>query len=188
RKRTARTRTFNEILATMRHKRHKAKPHDLCRWCAFVATFLFRRLEPQPAGAGALPMSGRPCNSLRPSRRPARCSPVKVLRLPRWATAAGLLLSAVGGLAQGANPASPPTQLDPVLVQGRNTDLVGTASSASEGIVGAAQLDQRPLLRRGELLEVVPGVVVTQHSGDGKANQYFLRGFNLDHGTDFSIG
>ena len=44
----------------------------------------------------------------------------------------------------------------------------------------------RPALRPGELLEFVPGMVVTQHSGDGKANPYFLRGFNLDHGTDFA--
>ena len=48
------------------------------------------------------------------------------------------------------------------------------------------QLDLRPVLRTGELLEVVPGLIVTQHSGDGKANQYFLRGFNLDHGTDLA--
>jgi hypothetical protein len=82
---------------------------------------------------------------------------------------------------------APPTQLAPVVVQGRDTDLVGTATSASQGIVGRAELDARPFLRRGELLEVIPGVVVTQHSGDGKANQYFLRGFNLDHGTDFAV-
>ena len=44
----------------------------------------------------------------------------------------------------------------------------------------------RPVLRTGELLEVVPGLIVTQHSGSGKANQYFLRGFNLDHGTDLA--
>ncbi|MBL9186880.1 MAG: TonB-dependent receptor [Opitutaceae bacterium] len=81
----------------------------------------------------------------------------------------------------------PPTQLAPLVVQGRDTDLVGVAMSASQGIVGAAELEARPFLRRGELLEVVPGVVITQHSGDGKANQYFLRGFNLDHGTDFSL-
>lgn len=79
-------------------------------------------------------------------------------------------------------------ELDPLVVQGRQTSLVGTASSPSQGIVGAEELAARPFLRRGELLEVIPGVVVTQHSGDGKANQYFLRGFNLDHGTDFSIG
>lgn len=85
-------------------------------------------------------------------------------------------------------PAAPPVQLDPFLVQGRGTDLFGTATSSSQGIVGAAELEARPFLRRGELLEAVPGVVVTQHSGGGKANQYFLRGFNLDHGTDFSVG
>ena len=82
---------------------------------------------------------------------------------------------------------APPTQLAPLIVQGRDTTLIGVATSASQGIVGAAELEARPFLRRGELLEVVPGVVVTQHSGDGKANQYFLRGFNLDHGTDFSL-
>lgn len=74
-----------------------------------------------------------------------------------------------------------------MVVEGRDTYLVGTAASASQGIVGTRELAERPLLRRGELLEVIPGVVVTQHSGDGKANQYFLRGFNLDHGTDFSV-
>ncbi len=83
--------------------------------------------------------------------------------------------------------AAPPTQLRPVVVQGRASDLVGTAASASQGVVGAGELDARPFLRRGELLEVIPGVVITQHSGGGKANQYFLRGFNLDHGTDFSL-
>jgi hypothetical protein len=41
-------------------------------------------------------------------------------------------------------------------------------------------------MRAGEVLETVPGLVVSQHSGEGKANQYYLRGFNLDHGTDFS--
>ena len=64
--------------------------------------------------------------------------------------------------------------------------LVGIAQSSSQGAVTAEQLDSRPLMRTGEVLETIPGVVVTQHSGEGKANQYFLRGFNLDHGTDFS--
>ncbi len=65
-------------------------------------------------------------------------------------------------------------------------NLVGIAQSASQGAITAAQLDQRPLMRDGEVLETVPGLIVTQHSGEGKANQYFLRGFNLDHGTDFA--
>ncbi|MFN8573025.1 MAG: TonB-dependent receptor plug domain-containing protein [Gemmatimonadaceae bacterium] len=72
-----------------------------------------------------------------------------------------------------------------VQIQGRVDDLRGIARSASEGHVGAAELRMRPLVREGELLETVPGVIVTQHSGDGKANQLFVRGFNLDHGTDF---
>jgi len=64
---------------------------------------------------------------------------------------------------------------------------VGTSDSASEGRITARRVETRPALRPGEVLEYVPGVIITQHSGDGKANQYFLRGFNLDHGTDISI-
>ncbi|HEX4347564.1 MAG TPA: TonB-dependent receptor [Vicinamibacterales bacterium] len=65
-------------------------------------------------------------------------------------------------------------------------NLVGIAQSASQGAVTTQELESRPLMRTGELLETVPGVIVTQHSGEGKANQYFLRGFNLDHGTDLA--
>jgi hypothetical protein len=64
--------------------------------------------------------------------------------------------------------------------------LVGIAGAASQGAVTAAQLDARPVMRAGEVLETVPGMIISQHSGEGKANQYYLRGFNLDHGTDFS--
>ncbi|WP_440875172.1 TonB-dependent receptor [Thalassotalea sp. PLHSN55] len=71
-------------------------------------------------------------------------------------------------------------------IEGRGVNLIGEAVSASEGLVGQEEISVRPLLRTGEILELVPGMVVTQHSGTGKANQYFLRGFNLDHGTDFS--
>ncbi|MCO5131642.1 MAG: TonB-dependent receptor [Xanthobacteraceae bacterium] len=53
--------------------------------------------------------------------------------------------------------------------------------------VSGREVNARPFSRPAEALEVVPGLIVTQHSGDGKANQYFLRGFNLDHGTDFAI-
>lgn len=77
-------------------------------------------------------------------------------------------------------------RLPEVLVQGREDSLLGIAGSATQGTVGAAQLERRPLLRSGEILEAVPGVIITQHAGGGKANQYFLRGFNLDHGTDFA--
>lgn len=77
--------------------------------------------------------------------------------------------------------------LDTMEIKGRATDLLGVAASASQGIVGQAEFAYRPLTRVGELVEVVPGALATQHSGSGKANQYFLRGFNLDHGTDFSV-
>lgn len=93
------------------------------------------------------------------------------------------LIAGIG--AAGAHAAGLPT-LDVVEVKAGANELVGTADSATEGTVSAKQLETRPLLRPGEVLEVVPGVIITQHSGDGKANQYFLRGFNLDHGTDFA--
>jgi outer membrane receptor protein involved in Fe transport len=72
-------------------------------------------------------------------------------------------------------------------VQGRQDDLIGVASSAGQVTVGAEELKNRPILRSGEILEALPGLIITQHAGGGKANQYFLRGFNLDHGTDFAI-
>jgi hypothetical protein len=65
-------------------------------------------------------------------------------------------------------------------------NIVGVASASSEGAITAAQLLTRPVERPGEVLETVPGMVISQHSGEGKANQYYLRGFNLDHGFDFA--
>jgi hypothetical protein len=77
-------------------------------------------------------------------------------------------------------------ELDEVVVFGRGEEQIGTAAAASEGVVGGADLSVRPMLRVAELLEAVPGMIAAQHSGSGKANQYFLRGFQLDHGTDFT--
>ena len=78
--------------------------------------------------------------------------------------------------------------LPEVEVIGKAEDILGKATSASFGQASHEELSQRPTLRRGELLEVIPGFISTQHSGGGKANQYFVRGFNLDHGTDFHVG
>ena len=75
--------------------------------------------------------------------------------------------------------------LPEIVVTGRSDSQVGIADSASQGNVGQEQLKLRPIIRPGEVLETVPGLIVSQHSGEGKANQYYLRGFNLDHGTDF---
>jgi len=92
-------------------------------------------------------------------------------------------LASGGALAQTSAPT--PT-LGDVTVQSTREDLQGVATSASEGVVTSKQLRTRPLLRAGDVMESVPGLVATQHAGEGKANQYFLRGFNLDHGTDFA--
>ncbi|MEZ0390152.1 MAG: TonB-dependent receptor plug domain-containing protein, partial [Verrucomicrobium sp.] len=83
--------------------------------------------------------------------------------------------------------AQDPTQeLSTVTVVGKAEDLLGEATAASKGQTSSEELLSRPVLRRGEILEAIPGMIVTQHAGGGKANQYFLRGFNLDHGTDFA--
>ena len=95
----------------------------------------------------------------------------------------------------GANQSSSPdtgesqkgtTQLPEIVVEERSDSELGIADSSTQGTIGAQQLEDRPISRPGEVLEAMPGVIVTQHSGDGKANQYFLRGFNLDHGTDLA--
>jgi outer membrane receptor protein involved in Fe transport len=96
--------------------------------------------------------------------------------------AAALSLASVGAFAAGL----PTDDLDEVVVSAQRRGLVGRVESSTQGTITRAQLETRPVMRTGELLEAVPGLVVTQHAGDGKANQYFLRGFNLDHGTDLA--
>ncbi|MBA3598900.1 MAG: TonB-dependent receptor [Methylibium sp.] len=121
-------------------------------------------------------------------------------RSPRFRTsrtlacAAALLCGAQGLSAQSTAPAAPTAGgdapatavLPPVQVRGHYDNDIGTSDAASEGAVTQRLIQNRPALRPGEILEFVPGMIVTQHSGNGKANQYFLRGFNLDHGTDFA--
>ncbi len=82
-------------------------------------------------------------------------------------------------------PAQEAEKIDEIHVIGHYENAVGTSDAASQGIITPKVIEERPMLRPGEVLEYVPGVIITQHSGEGKANQYFLRGFNLDHGTDF---
>ncbi len=93
-----------------------------------------------------------------------------------------------GGSALAQDAVAPTTaQTERITVVGREDDLLDYATTSSEGVIGAAEIADRPMLRRGEMLEAVPGVIITQHSGEAKANQYYLRGFNLDHGTDFAL-
>lgn len=98
----------------------------------------------------------------------------------------GFLIAALMSPALAVAAGLPVLRLDPVVITGTQDELIGQTPSASVGTVYADQFENRPLSRPGELLETVPGLIVTQHSGEGKANQYFLRGFNLDHGTDFA--
>lgn len=105
--------------------------------------------------------------------------PAPVAPDPGVTTCCSLLLTLI------PSPQDPP-RLPTVVVEGRVDSLVGVATSASEGTVGQQDLRHRPLLRPAEVLETVPGVVITQHSGSGKSNQQFARGFDLDHGTDLA--
>lgn len=89
-------------------------------------------------------------------------------------------------LLASASDAQEKQALSTVEVRSQVENLEGIATAASEGLVSGARLAAVPLLRPAETLEMVPGLIATQHAGDGKANQYFLRGFNLDHGTDFA--
>ena len=77
--------------------------------------------------------------------------------------------------------------LSTVVVTAERRELIGNTSTASEGIVVNDELALTPAYRPGQLLETVPGLQVTSHSGEGKANQYLMRGYNLDHGTDLAV-
>ncbi len=111
----------------------------------------------------------------------ARFGVIKMKLGSRW-SAVALGVAASASFAAGV----PTDDLSEVVVTASRHKLIGQVESSTQGVVTRAQLETRPVLRTGELLETVPGLVVTQHSGDGKANQYFLRGFNLDHGTDLA--
>ncbi len=100
-------------------------------------------------------------------------------------TLSGLVALGISAPILAQNPGSP-TTIEEIIIWGRSLELLGQADSASQGVVGYNDFSTRPLARVAELVEVVPGMIATQHSGPGKANQYFLRGFNLDHGSDFS--
>ena len=84
----------------------------------------------------------------------------------------------------GAQTEPQPQKVEAVEIQTSRNSQIGTADTANSGIVTQKQLEARTVYRPGELLEAIPGLIVSQHSGEGKANQFYLRGFNLDHGTD----
>src|ERR1700760_4437948 len=92
-----------------------------------------------------------------------------------------------GAAAGGAASDGSSITLPEVSVSAQPDGAFFVPDTASQGFVTGKQIEQQPRSRVGEVLEVVPGLIATQHSGEGKANQYFLRGFNLDHGTDIDI-
>jgi len=132
------------------------------------------RLDAVPAGSFALTFR---LINFTPLRRPVTVTPDQVTTTAAVLTlalSADVLVTGVSPFRQVADAENPAE------------NLVGIAASASQGAITAAQLEARPIMRPGEVLETVPGLIVSQHAGEGKANQYYLRGFNLDHGTDFA--
>jgi outer membrane receptor protein involved in Fe transport len=113
--------------------------------------------------------------------RPLRAHP-SLLRLIGTASA----LASV--LAQAEVPADALTAADlaEITITAERLELLGSASTASEGVAADQELQLTPAYRPGQLLETVPGMIVTLHSGEGKANQFLMRGYNLDHGTDLA--
>ena len=102
------------------------------------------------------------------------------------AVAIATATQAVEPLRKAPEP-SPEVGSSDIVVTGRAERRIGTAQAANEGSISGDELRVRPLLRTSELAEAVPGLIAVQHSGGGKAAQYLIRGYNLDHGTDFTI-
>jgi hypothetical protein len=94
------------------------------------------------------------------------------------------LAAALCALLAPASSQADDTLMQRVLIDGSRASQLGIADAAGDGSVTQQQLAARTTYRPGELLEATPGLIVSQHSGEGKANQFYLRGFNLDHGTD----
>ncbi len=140
-------------------------------------TSIFDVAPPRDRLSNPALLRARPIESIIPFRthhRP-RCT-------AGFAAATGAALLSLGALTPAR--AGGEQTLDKVVITGQTTAQVGVADAASVGTVTKQQLEARTAYRPGELLEATPGLIVSQHSGEGKANQFYLRGFNLDHGTD----
>jgi outer membrane cobalamin receptor len=110
---------------------------------------------------------------------------MKSYRRLAWA-GLGFALPAYAQAGATEAPESVTPVVQQVIVQQQKNSLQKQTGSASAGTISAAEFEALPVQRPAEILERVPGLIVSQHSGSGKANQYFMRGFNLDHGTDLS--
>jgi outer membrane receptor protein involved in Fe transport len=117
-----------------------------------------------------------------------RLSSRALCRLLPFLTAGAALACASMSAAQvrSADEPKAPNAPAEIVVTASRLNLLGVAATASQGSVTQEELVLRPVYRVGQLLESTPGLVVTVHSGEGKAQQYLIRGFNLDHGTDIA--
>ncbi len=103
---------------------------------------------------------------------------------PRWKPASPATLAISIALTFSTHALADDLHMQRVLVDGSRSNPLGVADAASMGSISQQELAQRGVYRAAEMLEATPGLIVSQHSGEGKANQFYLRGFNLDHGTD----
>ena len=112
-------------------------------------------------------------------KQPQVC-PFQKFCIPPIATSLSrLLLTGVGASAQAHNQTLPT-----VVIESSRSSQSGIADCPNAGVVTQQPFEPRTVDRLGELLKEMPGLIVSQHSGKGKAKLYPLRGFNLDHGTD----
>lgn len=162
----------------------------------FAARLLLSSLVLFPGGTDAYAEQAAKTTAIELRKLPEHHKPPKIPDLSF--TTVQLADTVSQGAMRSAKPGNKPrtgkageesvVKLKEVIVLGkeRGSSLIGEAQSASQGFIGQEQIKSRALSRVGEVIEFIPGMIATQHSGDGKANQYFLRGFNLDHGTDFA--
>ncbi|MEO8404936.1 MAG: TonB-dependent receptor [Chitinophagaceae bacterium] len=86
-----------------------------------------------------------------------------------------------------------PNLVSSVTVQMRKSDLdlseVRVDTKKNIGLNTLSQVDimLRPVNTSQDILRIVPGVFIAQHAGGGKAEQIFLRGYDIDHGTDINL-
>lgn len=152
--------------------------------------------EPSASGDEAGPYEEWPISHTGGEAVPQRF-PVRSSTMSLAVTLAAASAFAAHSATAAVQPAAPAAQddsdetiatgeLQQVTITAERLALLRTAYSASEGVVSDDELQLTPVYRPGQLLETVPGLIVTIHSGEGKANQYLMRGYNLDHGTDLA--
>ena len=65
--------------------------------------------------------------------------------------------------------------------------ITGSLNDNHFNTISKIDLNLRPTRSAQEFLRIIPGLFIAQHAGGGKAEQIFLRGFDIDHGTDIQV-